>query len=194
MLNGHRAGLSNCLYNFDCSLIASSSMDKSAKVWDARTNRCVATLLGHDDEVLDLAFDNRGRKLATASSDTTARVWNVSNNFEQLALMEGHKEEVSKGKLLVANNSLPPPPSVYIFIYNLDRDHFRACVPVCFSPNDHQLLTASSDRTARLWSASDGVCLQQLRGHTDDIFACAFTYSGDSIITASKDNTCTIWR
>lgn len=101
MLSGHRAALSNCLYNFDCSLIASSSMDKSAMVWDTRTNRCIVTLLGHNDEVLDLTFDNRGKKLATGSSDTTARVWDVSSNFKQLALMEGHKEEISKGIFLV---------------------------------------------------------------------------------------------
>ena len=31
-------------------------------------------------------------------------------------------------------------------------------------------------------------------GHTDDIFSCAFNYSGDTIITGSKDNTCRIWK
>ena len=103
MLIGHREELSNCLYNFDCSLIASSSMDKTAKIWDARMNSCLATLLGHDDEVLDLAFDNNGKRLATASSDTTAQVWDISSNFQQLALMKGHREEVSKGKFLIAN-------------------------------------------------------------------------------------------
>jgi WD40 repeat protein len=33
-----------------------------------------------------------------------------------------------------------------------------------------------------------------LDGHEDDIFSCAFNYSGDTIITGSKDNTCRIWR
>lgn len=103
MLIGHRAELSNCLYNFDCSLVASSSMDKTAKVWDMRTNSCLATLSAHDDEVLDLAFNRNGRKLATASSDTTARVWNVNGDFRQLALMTGHREEISKGKKIHHN-------------------------------------------------------------------------------------------
>lgn len=75
-------------------------MDKTAKVWDTRMNSCLATLRGHDDEVLDLTFDNNGKKLATASSDTTARVWDVSTNFQQLASMRGHREEVSKGNYL----------------------------------------------------------------------------------------------
>jgi len=100
VLIGHRAELSNCLYNFDCSLVATSSMDKRAKIWDVRTSSCLATLSGHDDEVLDLAFDNNSKKLATASGDTTARVWNMSGDFQQLALMKGHREEVSKGKTI----------------------------------------------------------------------------------------------
>lgn len=163
-------------------------MDKSAKVWDARMNSCVATLLGHDDEVLDLAFDNNGKRLATASSDTTARVWDISGNFEGLTVMKGHREEVSKGKYFTAN--------VYYPLFAVCRTNMLKSYEflVCFSPNGHQLLTASLDRTARLWSTDDGSCFQELKGHTDDVFACAFSYTGDTIITASKDNTCTVWR
>lgn len=81
-------------------------MDKSAKIWDVRMNSCLATLWGHDDEVLDLAFENNDKKLATASSDTTARIWDISSNFQQLALIEGHREEVSKGKFFITNRCL----------------------------------------------------------------------------------------
>lgn len=66
---------------------------------------CIATLFGHDDEILDLAFDNNSKKLATSSSDTTARVWDISNNFQQSAVMKGHREEVSKGKFSFADKS-----------------------------------------------------------------------------------------
>ena len=69
-------------------------------------NSCLATLRGHDDEVLDLTFDNNGKKLASASSDTTARVWDVTSDFQQLALMKGHREEVSKGDC-VCNQIIP---------------------------------------------------------------------------------------
>ena len=97
VLIGHRGDISNCLYNFDCSLIASSSFDKTAKLWDPRTNSCLGTLLGHDEEVLDLTFDNNGKRLATVSSDTTARVWDITGDFRETAVMEGHRGEVSKG-------------------------------------------------------------------------------------------------
>ena len=55
-------------------------------------------------------------------------------------------------------------------------------------------MTASSDKTSRIWDTATGVCRQTLEGHTDEIFSCAFNYEGDFIITGSKDNTCRIWR
>ena len=46
-------------------------MDQTAKLWDCRTGQVIATLRGHEDEVLDVAFDYTGMKLATASADGT---------------------------------------------------------------------------------------------------------------------------
>lgn len=70
---------------------------------------------------------------------------------------------------------------------------------VTFSPNGRFLLTASADKTARLWylneeDSTNGLCMQVLSGHENEVFSCAFNYSGDAIITASKDNTCKIYR
>merc|ERR1712070_1258941 len=65
---------------------------------------------------------------------------------------------------------------------------------VQFSPNGAKIITASSDRTCRLWAVETGECLQVLEGHSDEIFSCAFNYTGETVITGSKDNTCRIWR
>jgi dynein assembly factor with WDR repeat domains 1 len=56
------------------------------------------------------------------------------------------------------------------------------------------VITASSDKTCKLWDVDTGACVQTLEGHTDEIFSCAFNYEGDRIITGSKDNTCRIWK
>ena len=51
VLAGHTEEISNCLFNFDCSLIASSSLDSTAKVWDPRSFTAITTITGHNDEV-----------------------------------------------------------------------------------------------------------------------------------------------
>jgi dynein assembly factor with WDR repeat domains 1 len=58
----------------------------------------------------------------------------------------------------------------------------------------NKILTASNDKTSRIWNAESGDLLQVLEGHEDEIFSCAFNYEGDTIITGSKDNTCRIWK
>ena len=55
-------------------------------------------------------------------------------------------------------------------------------------------MTGSSDTMVRLWDVDTGTCKQVLEGHKEEIFSCAFNYDGNTIITASKDNTCRIWK
>ena len=55
-------------------------------------------------------------------------------------------------------------------------------------------MTGSSDKTVKLWDVDTGNCTQTLEGHKEEIFSCAFNYYGNTIITASKDNTCRIWK
>lgn len=68
-LIGHRGEISNAVFNYSGSLIATASMDHTCKLWDASSGRIVATLRGHEDEVLDVCFDTTGQHLATASAD-----------------------------------------------------------------------------------------------------------------------------
>lgn len=51
--------------------------DRTCKIWDINTGKCVETLRGHDDEVLDICFNSTGTRLVTASADGTGKVYNV---------------------------------------------------------------------------------------------------------------------
>ena len=59
------------------------------------SGQCIETFKGHNDEVLDATFNNTGNKLATASADGLARVYNVFTGA-CTALFEGHENEISK--------------------------------------------------------------------------------------------------
>ena len=60
--------------------------------WSAARPR--ATLLGHNGDVLHLAFSPDGRTLATAGRDQTVRIWDTASGQEMLCLT-GHKARVN---------------------------------------------------------------------------------------------------
>lgn len=117
-LRGHTAELSNCIWNFDCSLIATSSLDSSARVWDIRKSfNCIHSITGHRNEVLDVCFDYAGKRLATASTDCTAKVWDVIGALNLEAVMSGHTDEVSKVSIFVNFWLYAKDVKLYLSIY-----------------------------------------------------------------------------
>ena len=61
---------------------------------------CIGTLRGHDEDVLDIAFDYTGQRLLTASADGTARCYN-STTHSLLSKMQGHEGEISKVSIIL---------------------------------------------------------------------------------------------
>jgi TPR repeat protein len=61
-----------------------------------------------------------------------------------------------------------------------------------FSPDGRRIVTASNDKTARIWDAATGQQLMVLK-HADLVELAAFSPDGRSIVTASDDNIARIW-
>jgi len=70
--------------------------------------------------------------------------------------------------------------------------HQKRLTSVSFSPDGKQILTASADRTARLWDIK-GNLLVELRGHERLITSTSFSPDGKKILTASEDRTARLW-
>ena len=72
------------------------------------------------------------------------------------------------------------------------RGHEKTVMYALFSPSGDRILTASQDRTARLWDL-EGNELAVFRGHSNAIMTAVFSPSGDRILTASLDMTARLW-
>jgi len=55
--------------------LVSGSHDGTARVWDAWSGECLATLTGHSGRINAVRVAPGGATLLTCSDDSTARVW-----------------------------------------------------------------------------------------------------------------------
>ena len=62
-----------------------------------------------------------------------------------------------------------------------------------FSPDGKRIVTASEDKTGRVWDAETGREIASLNGHQDRVWTAAFSPDGKRIVTASSDKTARVW-
>src|SRR5205814_641468 len=72
--------------------------------------------------------------------------------------------------------------------------HTDAVTGCAISPGGDWIVSASHDKTLKVWDAHTGQLRMTLQGHTDDVSGCAISPSGDWIVSASGDNTLKVWN
>ena len=199
ILTGHTNGVYSAAFSPDGRLLATASLDATARVWDPTTGYCLRTLTGHTSSVWAVAFSPDGRLLATASPDQTARVWDPATG-DCLHTLTGHTDSVTfvafspDGRLATASNDQTArvwDPATGDCLRTL-TGHTSNVYGVAFSP-DGRLATASNDQTARVWNPATGDCLRTLTGHTSSVWAVAFSPDGRLLATGSDDATARVW-
>lgn len=58
---------------------------------------------------------------------------------------------------------------------------------------DKCLLSASADKTLRLWSLQDYSCIRTFQGHTSSVLCCKFINKGMQILSGSADGIMKLW-
>ena len=132
--------------------------DGTVTLWNVATGEETATLSGHEDGVLSVAFSSDGTTLASAGSwDGTVRLWNVATG-EKIATLEGHVDLVAfspDGTTLASGSD-----DGTVTLWNVATGeetatlsgHEDGVLSVAFSSDGTMLASASNDEM-RLWDA-----------------------------------------
>ena len=71
--------------------------------------------------------------------------------------------------------------------------HAFTVTSAVFSPDGKHILTASGDKTARIWDLDAPETIAVLSGHTHIVFGAVYSSDGRRIAIASFDNTARVW-
>jgi len=220
-LEGHTGDVTTCAFSPDGRRIVSGGLDGALKLWDAQTGRCLATLEEHCGEVYACAYSPDGKRFVSAGADHTLKLRDTETGSCK-AILEGHGGPVRAcafspdGQRIVSGSEdralkfwdpllgteLGPPsgPSVldvYWFVQPPPTpppghaDRVTACA---FSSDGRRLVSASADRTLKVWDARTRTCEAVLEGHTGEVTACAYSPDGWTIVSASHDKTLKLWN
>lgn len=76
-IQAHDEYLLKCIVSPDCKTIATTSADKTIKLWSTESWEVVKTLTKHQRWVWDCVFSADSQYLISASSDQSAKLWDL---------------------------------------------------------------------------------------------------------------------
>merc|ERR1711874_955082 len=74
-----------------------------------------------------------------------------------------------------------------------DHEITDGCALTLIKHATPMILTASYDRTAKLWNSITGECTQTFSGHQHHVNSAVFSGDGSSVLTSSWDKTAKLW-
>jgi WD40 repeat protein len=158
------------------------------------------TLGGHANAVLGVSFSPDGKMLATASYDSTVKLWDTSTGTEIKTLRHTNQVyDVSfspDGKMLASASG---DKTVKLWDTSTGTEiktltgHTNQVFDVSFSPDGKMLASSSKDNTVKLWDTSTGTEIKTLTGHTNSVLGVSFSPDGKMLASISSDNTVKLW-
>jgi WD40 repeat protein len=73
------------------------------------------------------------------------------------------------------------------------RGHTRPVISAAFSADGTRIVSASADKSVRVWDPATGNEIAVLKGHTGPVNSAAFSPDGTCIVSASADKTVRLW-
>ena len=172
--------------------------------------RSTATLTGHTNSVVAVQFSPDGQHLASASGDSTVRLWDLSTQTP-LKTFTGHRDWVlclawSPDGRYLASGSRDGQVRVWTVetgdcqVFSGHRDYVTSLAwepYAALAESKHRvnerLASSSKDGAVRIWDVPGHSCFFSLSGHSQSVQVVRWGGSG-YIYTGSRDRTINVYE
>ena len=188
--------------------IITGSRDRTIRVWDISTGRCIKIVGGgHDDEstpnaigyhkgsILCLQFD--ANILVTGSSDHTCIIYSLPS-FTPFLKLPGHRMgvlDVCFDESHIVSCSKDTSICVWDRSTGLLLSRLRGHEgPVnAVQLRGNFLASASGDANIKLWDIETGVCTKTFSGHTRGLACIQLSYDCQTMVSGGNDQSIRVW-
>jgi WD40 repeat protein/serine/threonine protein kinase len=174
--------------------------------WGRLMRLCRLDLLsfrGHDRAIAAVAFSPDEKRIATADRGNIIKIWNTSDGREVATFAE----PTSNGKIVDLHFSIDgrrliaPMSDGFILKCDIDKGAVtREASPtgeseayIFYSLDRKYFITRTLDSATQVRRTKDNQTVQLLQGHTDSIYAAAFSPDGTKVATGAGDKTAILW-
>ena len=173
-LRGHDGEITDFAVNYENTLLASGSCDKTIRVWDLRTTAPVTILVGHGQQITSVKFcplvDGRKRYLTSTANDGSVCFWSYDP----------------------ATNEFDPKPTRF----NEKVKTTCHILSSSFSAGGMFLAIGTNDKYVRVYLVEGErgpEKVMEIEAHNDNVDSLQFSNRSMRFVSGSKDGTALIW-
>ncbi|KAI8804757.1 WD40-repeat-containing domain protein [Cladochytrium replicatum] len=183
--------------------IVSGSSDNTCRLWDVESGECRSTLHGHTSRIWDVSTDKSGRSIASASGDTTVKIWDYSQETPTcVSTLEDSSGDVYSVRYHPSGSHVVTGGyDKVVRLYDLSRQtviksfsgHQLSVSKAVFSPLGNLIISGSKDSTIKFWDVVSGLCIKTISSHLGEVTSVECNTDGTLMLSSSKDNSNRLW-
>ncbi|KAL1818569.1 hypothetical protein ACET3Z_013438 [Daucus carota] len=197
----HQDVITDVRFRPNSSQLATASLDKSVKLWDAANpSYCLHAYTGHPSHVMSLDFHPKTNDMfCFCDSNNEIRYWNINPFSCTRVSKQGGSSQVrfepANGRLLAAASV----EVVSIFDVKTDmqtyffQGHSGVVNSLCWDLNGDYLASVGKE-SVKVWSLTSGKCVHELSSKSNHFHSCAFHPSYSALLMIGGEKGLELWN